>query len=195
MSEQDTNARRLAALEAENRALRADRDRWRAQAEMLDRLADQDPLTGLLNRRAFVRELGRTLAFARRYGTHGSLLYLDVDNLKQINDGQGHAAGDAALLRVADVLTNGTRASDVLGRLGGDEFAVLLQRAGEAEAARKVDDLRARLADAAAQRTDAPAVSLSIGRTTFDGHETAEAALTAADQAMYGERRRRRAEP
>jgi diguanylate cyclase (GGDEF)-like protein len=194
MTQSDTSARRLADLEAENRELRAELARWRTRAQQLDRLADQDPLTGLLNRRAFVRELSRTLAFARRYGSVGSLIYLDVDNLKRINDGHAHAAGDAALLHVADVLAADTRASDVVGRLGGDEFVVLLQQAGADQAERKAAELQQRIQAApVAYEAAHLSVRLSVGFTTFDGSQTPEAAIDAADRAMYAGRRQRRA--
>lgn len=195
MTRSDTSARRLADLQAENRELRIELARWQARAQQLDRLADQDHLTGLLNRRAFVRELSRTLAFARRYGAIGSLLYLDVDNLKRINDSHAHAAGDAALLQVAETLTANTRASDVCGRLGGDEFAILLQQAGSEQAEQKAEELQQRIEATPVNYDGADLrVTLSVGSATFDGSETPDAALDAADRAMYAGRRQRRAD-
>ena len=193
MNRTGTTARRLADLEAENRALREEVAHWRQRAEQLDRLADQDPLTGLLNRRAFLRELGRVLAFAQRYGVTGSLLYLDVDNLKRINDGHGHAAGDAALLQVAEVLTANTRACDLVGRIGGDEFAVVLQQADTVAADRKADALRRRVeAQPILYHSARLTVSLSVGQRLFDGVETPETTIDAADRAMYASRQRSR---
>ncbi len=95
----------------------------------LERLADEDSLVPIRNRRAFLRDLARTIGHVERYGTPYGLLYFDVDGLKAINDRFGHGAGDAALIHVAGVLTANTRRSDVVGRLGGDEFGVLLARA------------------------------------------------------------------
>ena len=103
----------------------------------LERLADEDSLAPIRNRRAFLRDLARTISHVERYGTPFSLLYFDVNGLKEINDRFGHAAGDAALLHVAELLTAQTRSSDVVGRLGGDEFGVLLALADEAAALKK----------------------------------------------------------
>ena len=71
---------------------------------------------------AFLRSLARIIAYVGRYGAACSLLYFDVDGLKSINDTHGHAAGDAALVHIADLLRSSIRTSDVVGRLGGDEF-------------------------------------------------------------------------
>ena len=97
----------------------------RATAD-LARQARQDPLTGLLNHQAFSDELEEELARARRYGHCLTLVVLDVDRLKEINDTRGHREGDAVLRRVAGVLRETTRRSDLCGRMGGDEFAVAL---------------------------------------------------------------------
>jgi diguanylate cyclase (GGDEF)-like protein len=91
----------------------------------LETRADIDPLTDILNRRGFERELKRSLAHAKRYGSSAALLYLDLDGFKIVNDRHGHAAGDAVLKAVAAVLARHVRSSDVVARLGGDEFAVL----------------------------------------------------------------------
>ena len=98
----------------------------RSQMAALEARADVDPLTDVLNRRGFERELKRSLAYVKRYGPSAALLYLDLDGFKAVNDRHGHAAGDAVLKAVAMVLSRHVRASDVVARLGGDEFAVLL---------------------------------------------------------------------
>ena len=87
---------------------------------------DTDPLTGVLNRRGFERELKRALAYLKRYDTSAALLFVDLDRFKAINDSHGHAAGDAVLRAVAMVIARQVRASDLVARLGGDEFVVLL---------------------------------------------------------------------
>lgn len=92
----------------------------------LEELATRDPLTGLLNRRAFETELARAVAFTNRYKIPAALLMLDVDHFKYVNDGYGHALGDAILRRVSDALRHRLRETDVVGRLGGDEFALIL---------------------------------------------------------------------
>jgi diguanylate cyclase (GGDEF)-like protein/PAS domain S-box-containing protein len=100
-------------------------ERRRLERE-LRRLADHDALTGLSNRRVFGAELERQLARDRRYGGVSSLLMIDLDELKAINDTSGHAVGDRALQAVAGVLAERVRDTDLVARLGGDEFAVLL---------------------------------------------------------------------
>ena len=80
----------------------------------------------IYNRRAFVRELTRVISMTERYGQPSSIIFLDVDGLKKINDRHGHGAGDVALLSVADRLLLNVRESDIVGRLGGDEFGVIL---------------------------------------------------------------------
>src|SRR4051794_41410327 len=115
-----------AALARENAELRAELLALRARLAEAEGLADRDALTPLLNRRALMRELARTLAAVERYGRPASLVYFDLDGLKAINDRFGHAAGDAVLRAVAQRLIGHVRASDVAGRMGGDEFAVIL---------------------------------------------------------------------
>jgi GGDEF domain-containing protein len=111
----------------------------------LEPLADEDSLAPISNRRAFLRSLARTIGYVERYGAACSLLYFDVNGLKSINDTHGHAAGDAALVHVADLLRSSIRTSDIVGRLGGDEFGVLLdpcqwrQRREQGAAARAGD--------------------------------------------------------
>jgi diguanylate cyclase (GGDEF)-like protein len=122
----------------------------RVQMAALAACAEVDPLTEVLNRRGFERELKRSLAHAKRHGTSAALVYLDLDGFKSVNDRHGHAAGDALLKAVAAVLARHVRASDVVARLGGDEFAVLLWHLTEADAQNK-----ARLLEAAVARTTA----------------------------------------
>ncbi|MDP6344948.1 MAG: GGDEF domain-containing protein, partial [Alphaproteobacteria bacterium] len=99
--------------------LRNDLERANSRLVHLERLADQDTLVPIPNRRAFVRELSRVISYSQRYDTPASLIYFDLNNFKQINDDHGHAAGDAALLHVADTLLENLRESDAVGRLGG----------------------------------------------------------------------------
>ena len=142
--------------------------------------ASTDPLTGLLNRRAFGEHFGRELARARRSGEPFAALLIDVDRFKELNDRDGHAAGDAALVALAGELTGALREVDTLARIGGDEFAVLLPDTGP-EAAR-----------ATAERlTGMTTVAISIGTAVYgvDGHTSAELAR-AADAALYAAKRR-----
>lgn len=182
------------ALERETARLRAEVARLERRLAEVELLADRDPLLPVLNRRAFVRELGRALAVARRYGDAASLLYLDMDGLKRINDAHGHAAGDAALAAVAATLVDHVRESDVVGRLGGDEFAVLLARAPLGEAQVKAASLAQAVADAPLVfEARAIALSVSVGVRSLDPDATPAELLAQADAAMYlvkGARRR-----
>ena len=113
-------------------ALAAER---RRVEERLRLLADHDPVTGVFTRRRFTEELERWIAHSRRYGGQGALLIVDVDRFKAINDAFGHEIGDRALARVAALMRDRLRSTDLVGRLGGDEFAVLLPRADREQAA------------------------------------------------------------
>ena len=102
--------------------------------DLLDHDATHDPLTGLLNRRSFERLMTQALGRSRRYGWPFSLVLLDLNNFKALNDRYGHAAGDRVLRLVGSVLRASLRAGDVAARIGGDEFAVLLNRGDEPSA-------------------------------------------------------------
>ena len=155
----------------------------------LEELADRDALTPVMNRRAFVRELARMIAFAERYDVPGSVIFFDVDRLKRINDAYGHAAGDAVLRRVAEVLLGKLRGSDVVGRLGGDEFGVILPQADKHAAATKAAALTGAIsAEMVAWEGARLEVSVSYGVYTFAGGEEVHEALHAADQAMYAQK-------
>ncbi|RAI33704.1 GGDEF domain-containing protein, partial [Rhodoplanes serenus] len=152
----------------------------------LEAHADHDPLTGVLNRRGFDRELARAAAHVDRYGGRLVLVYLDLDGFKPINDRHGHAAGDAVLRAVAGVLRGHVRASDLVARLGGDEFVVLLWNLGDADAAAKAASLEAMIAAARVPWEGATvAVGASAGLTVVAGPTDTAAALARADAAMY----------
>lgn len=171
---------------AEVEELRHQLEEARTRIGSLEKLVDEDPLMPVCNRRAFLRELTRMMAFAGRYGVPGGLVYFDVNNLKQINDSFGHAAGDAVLLQVATVLIESVRATDVVGRLGGDEFGVLLVRTDNALAEHKALELAA-LIESRPIRWHGQdlAISVAFGAHAFHGGENANVVLDAADRAMY----------
>ena len=176
----------IMALMAEVDRLRQEVERGLARISHLERLADEDALAPIANRRAFVRELARYIAFADRYGTPSSLIYFDVNGLKVINDVNGHGAGDAALVQIANTLVANVRKSDVVARMGGDEFAVLLSHADEKIAADKARDIAAKI-EASPLDWNGTQIPLRVafGVHTFCGGEDIEAALHAADKAMY----------
>ena len=155
----------------------------------LQYLADHDALTGLYNRRRFEVELERAVAQAERYGDHASVLLIDLDNFKYVNDTMGHSRGDELVTRVGELLRAALRETDVVARLGGDEFAVIASRADAQEGwsvARKVlEALRERAVILGEDRH--ARVTASIGLTSFEGGSglTAEELLVEADIAMY----------
>ena len=183
----------LLAARAEADALRAELARLQRRLDEVELLADRDPLTPVLNRRAFTRELHRTLAYCERYGTPASLVFFDLDQFKAVNDSFGHAAGDAVLQVVAQSLADHVRESDLVGRLGGDEFAVILVQANREAAETKAKDLQRRLEEhPVVFGPQSIPVRLSYGVRTFEQGMEAAQMLAEADAAMFmrkGERR------
>ena len=176
----------LSRLLAEVGRLRRDNDILTKRVAYLEKLADEDPLVPILNRRAFVRELSRIMAYCERYGVVSSVLYLDVNGLKAINDHLGHAAGDAVLAHVAQTLLSHVRSSDVIGRLGGDEFGVILNRAGVDVARTKGSQLsRAVRETPFVWHEQEHRVDIAVGAFAFDGATNATDVLDRADQEMY----------
>lgn len=164
-----------------------------ALIERLKSMAMTDPLTGLLNRRGFEEHLRRITAAAKRHGQGGTLVYLDLDDFKPINDTIGHEAGDAALCHVANFLVKNVRATDIVARLGGDEFAVLMVQtdAKEGRAKAKVLQRRLNATPAPAGNTQLP-ISASMGVATFAGNSDFRAVMRRADRAMYRNKAQRR---
>lgn len=151
-------------------------------------LAEHDALTGLINRRKFQEELLRHVNYAQRYKHPGTLLFLDLDQFKYINDSYGHHAGDEFLIQVAHRIRQALRETDIVGRLGGDEFGVVLPESSEKEAIAAADYLLQELAATEFSVSGSPVlhVSASIGITTFPDQGLAPGELLAsADAAMY----------
>lgn len=173
-------------LMAELDRLKEELNAARGRVIELENRADEDVLLPVLNRRGFDRELARTLAYIDRHGTDVSLIYIDLDDFKAINDIHGHGAGDAALFHVTDILIANVRRSDIVARLGGDEFAVLLHRAGKDAAAKKADQLARALASSGLVHDgkEIP-MSLTAGVTLLRADDTIAAALERADKLMY----------
>ncbi|MGH6770142.1 MAG: GGDEF domain-containing protein [Xanthobacteraceae bacterium] len=175
-----------ARLLAEAERLEHELTTARKQMAALEARADTDPLTDILNRRGFERELARSLAYAKRHGTSAALLYVDLDNLKQVNDRHGHAAGDAVLKAVVMVLVRHVRASDVVARLGGDEFAVLMLNCCEADAQVKARAIETAIARTTATHAGATiSAGASVGATVLLPLDCPADSLDRADRAMY----------
>ncbi len=148
--------------------------------------ADHDVLTPTLNRRAFLREVQRAMADCKRYGEEACLIYLDMDSFKSINDGYGHAAGDRALIYVAETLKASVREGDAVARIGGDEFAVLLRRADLKSSRIKAMKLEAELMMGTFEHAGLHLkTGGSFGVRAWAGQASAEAWLSEADAAMF----------
>jgi diguanylate cyclase (GGDEF)-like protein len=181
----------IMSLMAEVDRLRQELDQTRKRLDQTQTSADQDPLLPMLNRRAFVREMSRMMAFAGRYKAPTSLVYLDLNGFKAVNDAFGHSAGDAALVHICSLLTANIRESDILGRLGGDEFGIILANADAETAQRKALTLNERLIEAPFRWQDrALEISFAFGVYPLEGDKTASEAIAQADEAMYRAKKR-----
>ncbi len=161
-------------------------------AELLrevERLATRDSLTGVANRRLFDESLEREIARAVRLVTPLSLIVLDIDHFKHVNDSYGHQTGDTVLCEVADSLVTHTKALDVVARLGGDEFVVLLPGCAHEDALRVAERVRRELA----RRGGNAPITLSAGVATFPSHTSdGDQLISAADTALYEAKHRGR---
>ena len=161
--------------------------------DRLRNLSLTDGPTSLNNRRGFMILATGLLKFARRADYPASLLYIDMDSLKHINDTFGHAAGDAALTHFAKILTDTFRDSDVIGRLGGDEFVVLMIDATENDLASMQARLQSNV-NAHNLQANGHALSFSLGVIRVDSNstDTMEVLLSQADAAMYKHKQSRK---
>jgi diguanylate cyclase (GGDEF)-like protein len=184
---------RTEELEAANQELRSQAVvRKQMEAKVL-RLSITDELTGLNNRRGFLLRAEQMLKLVERVHTHGWLIYIDLDGLKNVNDDRGHDAGDRLIRNAAAVLRDSFRDSDVVGRIGGDEFAVFAT--GSSRPAMEIDvRLRQNIESYNSRFPDQPRLSMSIGVTRCDPNamHTLEDMIHQADAAMYIEKRRKR---
>ncbi|MEX2647612.1 MAG: GGDEF domain-containing protein [Alphaproteobacteria bacterium] len=178
--------RLLSEVEQLRRELRDTNNRM----QHLERLADEDTLAPIPNRRAFTRELSRTISYSQRYKVSSSLLYFDLNGLKAINDTHGHVVGDAVLVHVANLLVENVRGSDVVGRLGGDEFGVILANADQGAAVEKAQFLANAIETTNfTWEGERIPISLAYGAYCFQADEDPTTALAAADRAMYENKR------
>ena len=178
--------RALLSLMGEVDQLRKETERLRGRVRELESLADHDVMLPVLNRRAFLREVSRALALAERHNAPSALVYFDLNGFKSLNDQFGHAAGDAALHHVANLLTAHVRETDAVGRLGGDEFAVVLTLTGaqgaEAKARELADKVSTTPFDYAGRKLT---VGTAWGCQPLQAGHRAEEVMASADAAMY----------
>jgi diguanylate cyclase (GGDEF)-like protein len=180
-------------LTAEVDRLAAELEASRARISHLESRIDVDPLTETLNRRGFERELKRSLAYVKRYGANATLIYVDLDQFKPVNDRHGHAAGDAVLKAIAAALLREVRASDVVARIGGDEFVVLLWNVTDADAIAKAAELeQAVYATPVRWGASTMVVGASAGVAFVGPLDTPAEVLARADAAMYARKTGRR---
>ena len=168
----------LAALAIENRSTH----------EELERRAYSDYLTGLANRRYFIEQAETEVARALRYGEELSILMLDVDHFKQVNDQHGHKVGDIVLQKLSAVCKTSVRAFDIVGRLGGEEFAVLFPKTGMTQALIAAEHLRAALAAAEVVVSNETTLhfTASLGVATLSRDDShIDMLLSRADKALY----------
>ena len=187
----DVSERGIAVLER----LTGELAELKAKLEAAEAMADRDTLAPVFNRRAFLRELHRTMSEVERYKTPAAVIYIDLDGFKAVNDEYGHSAGDAIIRHVGLLLTDSVRESDVVGRLGGDEFGIILNRASAEEAATKAHALSDKINSSAILYAGVPhRIRASVGVHAIAMVEDPETAIARADEAMYAEKHARRAQ-
>jgi diguanylate cyclase (GGDEF)-like protein len=156
--------------------------------------ARTDHLTGLANRREFERVMEREVALGERHDRRLSMMMIDLDNLKRINDRQGHRAGDGALRLVAQQLQRVVRASDVCARVGGDEFAVAMPETAIERAREVANRLRAAISHGSLSAKSPEPVAVSIGVAALRPGQDWQAVYSVADADLYEDKRRRKAD-
>lgn len=168
--------------------LREERERLQAALLHAAQLADRDPLVPLFNRRAFLREVRREIALADRFGHALTLIYIDLDGFKRVNDKFGHSTGDEVLRRLTEILIDRTRDTDVIGRLGGDEFGLLMPHAdlsaGQAKSRELMEEI-ARLRVHAASDGTALRLGASCGVAAWRRGVDPGLLVAEADADMY----------
>ncbi|MBN8829918.1 MAG: GGDEF domain-containing protein [Sphingomonadales bacterium] len=187
----DANGGDVSALEQEVFALRKELRLLQLANEELERLVVRDTLTPLFNRRHFVSCLADRLSRLERYGSQAALVFIDVNEMKRINDSYGHSAGDFALLHIARLLASSIRSTDIAARVGGDEFALLLDGVTEEGAIEKATQLARVIAESQCRfGDDVLPLSASFGCTALRAGDSDFAAIARADMAMYAAKRR-----
>ena len=175
------------ATEAESQRLKAEIERRIALEGKLRLLATTDALTGLLNRRSFMERLGQEVARAQRHGQTPTLLMLDIDHFKKINDNYGHPAGDAVLVHLGQLLKASLRNVDLIGRLGGEEFGLVLVDTNAEMAMPVIERLLEHMRQTTVTLADATNIKFtaSVGSTEILWGDTVDTAIQRADEALY----------
>lgn len=184
------NRKQQSTIKEQNEKMAELLARLTAQNEELQRLASSDALTGMNNRRVLFESLGAELSRVRRYGGFLSLLMLDIDHFKRVNDTWGHAAGDDVLRAVARVVKRTVRDVDLSARYGGEEFVILLPETALEGAVQIAERLRLAVSTAPVTLAEPSAgqavtVTVSIGVAEASAPESGEALISRADAAMY----------
>jgi diguanylate cyclase (GGDEF)-like protein len=179
----------FSVLIAEIDSLRLDVDQLKLSLAAAEASADHDGLVPVYNRRAFMREVSKVLSLVKRHEIEASLIYFDLNNFKELNDAHGHAAGDAVLRGVGEVLIRQTRETDIVGRIGGDEFAVVLTHLGPTAAKTKAEALAAAVCtERFLYDGETHAISAAYGISHFYAGDNAERVLARADEEMYADK-------
>ena len=162
----------------------------KSEKDKLEELAYTDPLTGLSNRRFFLEEMKRVIETARRYREPLSIMMLDVDNFKRINDEYGHDVGDMTLKQLAEVIRKNTRSSDIAARFGGEEFIVALPKTDERGALMVAERIRQEFKKSKVQ-VDGKEIgtTVSIGIASFEEGYDLDRLIKEADEALYEAKR------
>lgn len=161
-------------------------NRLRETLHELEQLVDVDCLVPIPNRRAFMRRLHWAIAMHERYGHPVSVLFFDLNGLKNINDTYGHSAGDQAIRHTSQLLSTAIRQSDYLARISGDEFAMIFYYADHDQAMERASRIAESFHSRPVIINSRPVpLSTAYGVYTLKAGDTAESALNAADMAMY----------
>ncbi len=185
------NARVHDRLEELNRALSEEKRRLERATMRISHLANHDSLTGLPNRRLLFELMGKAIESARRTGDRMGIIFIDLDDFKPVNDRYGHAAGDAALVAMAERLTGMLRASDIVARMGGDEFVAVITSARDREGVQMV---AGKLLEECTRPLEFSgnlhSLGMSMGIALYpDDGEVIEELVNKADAAMYSVKR------
>ncbi len=171
----------LAMEEAEKRIKRQE-----IRIKHLESLSVTDELTQLLNRRGFLQQFQYSLSISRRSNTGGSLMVLDLDKFKQINDTYGHSAGDDVLQNVGFSISKVVRESDIVGRIGGDEFSILMPGASPVTVMKRISQIHSAISDIKFPwNYKNITIRGSIGRYDYQSQENEQEILNLADTNMY----------